>query len=137
MRLIIACLLLMLPINTWAQTSAPDQAQFKDVINRQISAFKVDDSVTAFGFASPDLQAKFGNADIFMEMVRSSYAPVYRPRFIEFRDIIEHDQETEQQVFLVGPDGRNYLAHYMMERQPDGSWRINACYLETAQDESV
>jgi hypothetical protein len=120
-----------------AETSAADQAQFQEIISRQISAFKADDGAAAFGFASPDLQAKFGSATVFMEMVRSGYAPVYRPRSVQFRDVVEHDVGPEQQVFVVGPDGRGYIAHYMMERQPDGSWRISGCYLEQAQDESV
>ncbi len=31
--------------------------------------------------------------------------------------------------FLVGPDGQAVIALYAMERQPDGSWRINGVYL--------
>lgn len=120
-----------------AETSTADQARFQEIISRQISAFKADDGATAFGFASPDLQAKFGSAAVFLEMVRSGYAPVYRPRSVEFRGVVEHDTGPEQQVFVIGPDGRGYIAHYMMERQPDGSWRISGCYLEQAQDESV
>ena len=30
---------------------------------------------------------------------------------------------------ILGPDGQNYEAVYTMERQPDGTWRINGCYL--------
>jgi hypothetical protein len=40
-------------------------------------------------------------------------------------------------VFVVGPDGLSYLAYYTMERQADGSWRINGCYLVRMEDESV
>ena len=32
-------------------------------------------------------------------------------------------------VFLVGPDGKSYVALYTLQRQPDGSWRINGCTL--------
>jgi len=34
-----------------------------------------------------------------------------------------------QRVELVGPDGVPALAHYVMQRQSDGSWRINGCFL--------
>lgn len=118
-------------------SSAGDKAAFEQIISAQMSAFQVDDAAGAFHFASPDLQAKFGSAATFLDMVRSGYAPVYRPRAVEFRDIVEHDDGPEQQVFVVGPDGRGYIAHYMMEKQPDGSWRIGGCYLEQAGDESV
>jgi hypothetical protein len=56
---------------------------------------------------------------------------------VEFRDVIDHAGQPEQQVFVIGPDGRGYLAHYMMERQPNGSWRISGCYLERPGDESA
>ena len=138
MRLaILALAFLCLAPFAQAETSAADRAQFQEIISRQMAAFQADDGGTAFGFASPDLQAKFGSAAIFMEMVKHGYPPVYRPRSVQFREVIEHDVGPEQQVFVVGPDGRGYIAHYMMERQPDGSWRISGCYLEQAQDESV
>ena len=72
-----------------------------------------------------------------MDLVRSGYAPVYRPKVVEFREIRAAARGPEQLVFVVGPDGRAYIAHYMMERQPDGSWRINGCYLEPLGEESV
>lgn len=118
-------------------TSAADKAAFQDIISAQMSAFRADDAAGAFGFASPNLQAKFGSPAVFMDMVKNGYAPVYRPKTVEFRGIVEHPRGPEQQVFVIGPDGRSYLAHYMMERQPDGSWRISGCYLERAEDESV
>lgn len=114
-----------------------DKAAFQQIISAQISAFQADDAAGAFNFASPDLQAKFGSPTNFLDMVKSGYAPVYRPRAVEFRGIVEHDDAPEQQVFVIGPDGRGYIAHYMMEKQPDGSWRISGCYLESAGDESV
>jgi hypothetical protein len=37
-------------------------------------------------------------------------------------------------VLLVGPDGKPVMALYAMERQPDGSWRIDGCMLGKADD---
>lgn len=134
---ILAFILGLLAGPALADSSAADKSAFQQIINAQMSAFKADDAKGAFGFASPDLQAKFGSAATFIEMVKSGYMPVYRPRSVEFRAVIEHGKMPEQQVFVVGPDGKGYLAHYMFEKQPDGSWRISGCYLERAQDESV
>jgi hypothetical protein len=130
-------LLFLTPGVLRAEPNAADKAAFQEIIGAQISAFRADDGAKAFGFASPDLHAKFGSPGVFMDMVKSGYAPVYRPRSVEFRAVIDHTRGPEQQVFVIGPDGRGYLAHYMFERQPDGSWRISGCYLERAQDESV
>lgn len=139
MRLATLALLLLLlaPPPASAEPSAADKAIFRQIISAQMSAFQADDGAAAFGFASPNLQAKFGSPTVFMDMVKNGYTPVYRPRSVEFRAAIDHDVGPEQQVFVIGPDGRGYLAHYMMERQPDGSWRISGCYLERVQDESV
>jgi len=35
---------------------------------------------------------------------------------------------------VIGPDGRPVTAFYPMTQLPDGSWRINGCYLK-APDE--
>ncbi len=139
MRRLIAALLGLFLIATQAQAepNGEEKALFRQIISDQMSAFRADDAAAAFAFASPSLQAKFGKAETFLEMVRSGYAPVYRPRSVEFRDPFDRAGATEQPVFVIGPDSRAYLAHYIMERQPDGAWRISGCFLERIQDESV
>jgi hypothetical protein len=67
-------------------------------------------------------------------MVRGGYPPVYRPREIEFRDLVEQGGRLTQRVLLVGPDGGVVIAHYFMQRQPDGSWRIDGCVLKGANE---
>lgn len=141
MRSALALLLLLgllAPFPTFAEEpAAGDKAAVQQVISTQMQAFQADDAGAAFALASPDLQAKFGSPTVFMDMVRSGYAPVYRPKAVEFRDLLAAPRGPEQLVFVVGPDGRAYIAHYMMEQQPDGSWRINGCYLEPLGEESV
>lgn len=139
MRYVLLALFYLLaqPTLAWAEASDADKAQFRQIISDQMAAFRAGDAATAFGFASPALQAKFGSAAMFMEMVRGGYQPVYRPKAVDFGAVVDRLQGPEQQVFVTGPDGGRYLAHYMMERQPDGSWRISGCYLERVQDESV
>lgn len=119
------------------EPTAGDKAAVQQVISTQLQAFQADDAGAAFALASPHLQAKFGSPAVFMDMVRSGYAPVYRPKTVEFRDLSTSPRGSEQLVFVVGPDGRAYIAHYMMERQPDGSWQIGGCYLEPLGEESV
>ena len=120
-----------------AQTSETDQAAIRQVIQSQMAAFQKDDGATAYGYASPTIQQKFGNADIFMQMVKTGYPAVYRPREVEFRQLKLENGKLLQEVFVVGPDGKPVLAIYEMQRQPDGSWRINGCWLTSAPDQSV
>jgi len=120
-----------------AQTSDADQAAIRQVIQSQMAAFQKDDGATAYGYASPTIQQKFGNADIFMQMVKTGYPAVYRPREVEFRQLKVENGKLLQEVFVVGPDGKPALAIYEMQRQPDGSWRINGCWLRGAPDQNV
>jgi hypothetical protein len=109
--------------------SAADRAAIRDVIQGQVEAFRRDDGAAAFGYASPTIQGMFGHSDTFMDMVRQGYRPVYRPQVFDFREIVELHGELAQKVHVVGPDGRPVTAVYPMTQLPDGSWRINGCYL--------
>ena len=120
-----------------AQDSAlteQDRAEIRAIIGRQVEAFRADDEAAAFGYASPDIQRLFGTPDIFMDMVRQGYQPVYRPRVFDFREIVMLHGQPAQKVHVVGPDGRPVTAFYPMARMPDGSWRINGCFLQAPDD---
>lgn len=134
---VLAILTVMTLDSARAQMNESDQAAIRQVIESQLSAFQRDDALGAYSYATPMIQEKFGNAEFFLEMVRTGYVAVYRPREVEFRELIQQDGILIQQVFVVGPDGRPVLALYEMQRQPDGSWRINGCYFAPAPDQSV
>jgi hypothetical protein len=115
-----------------------DRAAIRQVIEGQLAAFKRDDGAAAYGFASPMIQQKFGTAENFITMVKTAYPAVYRPQAVEFRELASNDDMgVVQKVFFIGPDGRGVLAYYQMERQPDGSWKINGCFVTVAPDTSV
>lgn len=111
-----------------AQAGA-DKAAIQQVIRSQIDAFRHDDAAGAFGFATPTLQAEFGTPEVFMTMVRQAYAPVYRPQSVVFTTLVPAPAGVVQTANLVGPDGLSYSAEYMMQRQPNGTWRIGGCTL--------
>jgi hypothetical protein len=114
-----------------------DATAIREVIQNQIEAFRRDDGATAFGYASPMIQEKFGDPGNFMNMVRSGYPQVYRPKTVEFEELSVEEVGPVQNVLVVGPDGIPVLAIYLMQRQPDGSWRINGVYLTRISDQSA
>ncbi|HEY2871395.1 MAG TPA: DUF4864 domain-containing protein [Reyranella sp.] len=116
------------------ELSDGDRAAIRDVIGRQVEAFRRDDGDAAFGLASPNIQHMFGTSGTFMDMVRQGYQPVYRPRVFDFAEIVELNGQPAQKVHVVGPDGRPVDAFYPMTRLPDGTWRIDGCFLR-APDE--
>ncbi len=125
------------PLSAQAQDALPgtgERQAIRQVIESQLAAFRRDDGGAAFGFAAPGIQRKFGTPAVFMDMVRSGYPMVYRPRAVEFRDLRLENGRLIQDVFFVGPDGRAVLAHYIMERQDDGRWRIAGVYLSPAPE---
>jgi hypothetical protein len=125
-RFSVLLLLFLIAVPAQAQQVAPpDRAAIASVIQEQIAAFKLDDAGRAFGYASPAIQAKFGTPEQFMEMVRSGYGQVYRAAEVTFRDITLEQGVPVQAVEIRGLDGTGVLALYFMERQPDGSWKIN------------
>jgi hypothetical protein len=136
--LLAASLLLLAPMASEAQEAtgltAADGMAIRQVIESQLEAFQRDDGASAFSYAAPSIQSKFGDPATFMGMVRSGYAAVYRPREVEFRELRASGGTIQQEVLFVGPDGKAVIALYDMERQPDGSWRIKGVTLVTAPD---
>ncbi|HVT50242.1 MAG TPA: DUF4864 domain-containing protein [Dongiaceae bacterium] len=116
---------------------APDQAAIRHVIEAQLAAFQRDDGVEAFGYATPAIQQKFGDATNFMAMVKGGYPAVYRPRSVTFDKLVDTEFGPDQILRVIGPDGAAYTAHYIMQKQPDGTWMINGCYLTRGEDRSV
>jgi hypothetical protein len=107
---------------------AAERAAIRGVIETQLDAFRRDDGAAAFGLATPNIQAMFGTPENFLAMVRHGYAAVYRPRTVEFAEIVGDAEHPVQLVRVVGPDGETVIAAYEMARQHSG-WRINGCVL--------
>jgi hypothetical protein len=133
MRRIIAALgLIVLTLApALGQTVSPaDQSTVQGVISDQLQAFRADDGPLAYGFAAPVIKQIFPSPDVFMDMVKRGYQPVYRPQSFRFGQV-EPDSAGHliQHVTILGPDGFTYDAIYTMERQPDGSWQISGCRL--------
>lgn len=114
-----------------------DRAQIRDVIARQLEAFRRDDGVTAFSFAAPGIKNVFGSVENFMSMVRNGYQPVHRWQSFAFRDIRLTEDWIIQKVHIEAQDGSSVTAFYVMEKQPDGSWRIAGCSLGAPEEQST
>lgn len=112
-----------------AALDEPDRLAVRSAIERQLEAFRRDDAAAAYDLASPSIQGMFPTKDIFLEMVRRGYPPVYRPRSFEFGPTRDDDGLFEQAVRIQDGDGVEWDAVYSMERQPDGTWRISGCRL--------
>lgn len=97
------------------------------VIRAQIEAFLADDADKAYSFASPAIRKIFPDRDTFFQMVKRRYAPVYRPGNYAFgRSRVSSDgANVLQEVLISVSEGKDWSAIYELEREPDGSYRIN------------
>lgn len=129
LRLVIVVAAAILVLAGWARSAAADQTEFQRIISEQIAAFRADDGATAFSFASPGIRQKFAHPEVFMQMVRSGYAPVYRPRSFTFGPVTEEMGRPTQRVRIVDAEGQVWTALYAFEQQADGSWLISGVML--------
>jgi Domain of unknown function (DUF4864) len=104
-------------------------ATARGVILSQVEAFGRDDAAAAYSFAAPGIHAMFPQADIFLGMVKHSYAPVYRHKSFEFGQGRAVEGKVAQQVHIVDADGVPWEALYTLEVEPDGSLKISGCVL--------
>jgi hypothetical protein len=134
MRRLFVLLLLSAPL-AWAQAPAvtPEDARaVRAVIQAQLNAFRRDDAALAFSYAAPGIRATFGSAENFMEMVRTQYAVVYRPKSVTFESLLVSEGDVVQVVRFTDAGGQAWQALYPMQRAADGTWRIGGCYLQRA-----
>lgn len=138
MRKLLFLMLLLLPAPVAGQqVEGALQGAVRAVIEGQLQAFQADDGNAAFSYAAPIIQEKFGDPGTFMEMVRTGYGAVYRPREVEFRGLEQRGESLLQQVLFVDQEGKAWLARYTLERMSDGSWKIAGVWLEALPDVST
>lgn len=130
MRALPALLALLLSVQAASALDETGREAARAAISRQVEALGRDDAAAAYAQAAPSIQAIFPNADLFLGMVRNGYAPVYRHRSFAFGDVTDADEaRLTQDVRIQDEQGVDWTAHYSVERQPDGSWRITGCRL--------
>jgi len=129
MRALFLLALVLISLAAPARAADDVVAAAQGVIRSQVEAFSRDDAAAAYSYAAPSIQEIFPQADIFMSMVRNSYAPVYRHKSFDFGEARVSDGTIVQRVHIVDADGIAWEALYTLELQPDGSVKITGCVL--------
>ena len=94
------------------QLAKAEWQAIKKVISQQLAALRAGDGVKAFGYATPGIQAQFGDA-----------------RYDEFLEGAVIDGVIVQPLRLIGRDNTVLVAIYTMERGKRGGWRISGCMI--------
>lgn len=112
-----------------------DRTAIRSMIEQQLQAFQQNDAVKAFAFASPSIQELFETPENFIGMVQTHYEAVYRPRSVIFEAIAEIEDLPAQTVIFMTSSGNLVRAAYLMQQQPDLSWRIHGCLLMSVDEQ--
>lgn len=108
-------------------------AAVEDLIRDQLGAFEANDTGRAWKHVSPGLQQHFGTPGNFLEVVKRGYSPMLRVRNLSFGEPTVYDGGPAQWIDFTGADGKRWRALYLLEVQPDGSWRTSGCLLIQAE----
>jgi len=127
LRVWLACLALATSLLVQAQVPSDDAVAIRAVIEAQLDAFRSDDATRAFSYAAPNIQKRFVTPAKFLAMVQSEYPVVYRPASVAFLPPQEIDGQVSQIVQMTDTAGASWTAVYLLEWQPDLSWRISGC----------
>ena len=129
LRLLAGAAMIAMAANT-AHAQSPDESAAQDIVTRQLEAFLAGDFDEAYSYASPGIRKLFPSLEQFMSMVRTGYLPVLRPGNYAFGRMENlADGRLVWEVLIRGPGGEDYTAVYFMERQGDGSWKVDGVSL--------
>ena len=106
-----------------------DKAEIRQTVEKQLQAFQRDDFIAAFSFASPKIREQFASWENFQQMVTLHYEAVYRPRSVMFRGLTTINNFPAQNLIVMDSSGNLVQATYVMQQQPDYTWRIHGCFL--------
>lgn len=104
-----------------------DIEQVQRTIATQLAAFAEDDAEGAFETATPAVREAMGTSTRFLALVRGAYPMVYRPHTVKFHKPRQHDGSVLQLAEITDRNSKSWLAIFVLERQPDASWRISGC----------
>ena len=115
------------------EVSREDRLAIRAVVQSQLEALAQDNAEAAFALATADSRNRLGNSDIFLQIIKQRFTPIYRHQLAIFSipEIIAG--RMVQVVRLTDKESAVWLAVYQMQKESDGTWKIAGCRLiETA-----
>ena len=106
---------------------AHEAEQVRKVILAQVQAMADNDAERMFETTTPRVRAAVGSSGRFLSMMLGAYPMVYQPSAMNFHPPHRKSDGAFQLVEIMDRDDHSWLAVFILERQPDASWRISGC----------
>lgn len=119
-----------------SQELLPPNPQIEAVIGSQLDAFRTEDVLEAWQYASPSIQGQFGDVQNFGRMVEQAFPMVWQPGQVAFIDLQTLGAMIVQRVEVVDQAGNLHYLGYSMVELAEG-WRINGVQILRAPDIGV
>jgi len=116
-----------LPATAQPTVASGEWKSIQRVIAQQRAALVAGNDRKAFAYATPAIQAEFGDPTSFMAMVQTGYSALITARYVEFLEGAVIDGIVIQPLRLIDGDNIVRVALYTMEKQKNGTWRISGC----------
>lgn len=104
--------------------SESDKAMIRQVVEKQLQAFQQKDTKTAFSLTSPIMQQKLSRQD-FVTILNDKYDCLVKPRSIMFRGFTLVNNYPALVSTIMDRQGNLAQGIFVMQHQPDYSWRIH------------
>ena len=104
--------------------SESDKAMIRQLIEKQLQAFKQNDIETAFSLTSPIMQQKLTCQD-FMAILNEKYDCLVKPRSFIFRGFTSIHNYPALVSTIMDRQGNLAQGIFVMQHQPDYTWRIH------------
>jgi len=122
--LLLALLLLVPALPSWAQTALPAPKEASEPVMKQLEAFRRGDFDTAYTFASSEIRQLFDRS-AFEQMVKNGYPEIARSTFASVAaSTVASDGHVYLQVKIRGSNGNSIEALYELVLE-NGQWKIN------------
>ena len=104
--------------------SESDKAMIRQLIERQLQAFRQNDTETAFSLTSPIMQKKMTRQD-FMTILNDKYDCLIEPRSFIFRGFTSVNNYPALVSTIMDRQGNLAQGIFVVQHQQDYSWRVH------------
>ena len=116
--------------------SENDKIAIRQLIEKQLSAFRQKDEATAFALTSPTIQQRYGQNN-FINTIESSYDAIIKPRSIMFQGFTLVNNYPALVSMIMNQAGELSQGIFIVQHQPDYSWRIHGYELLSIDEKII